>query len=347
MPSVAVVLGAGGVLGSAFHAGVLAALADVCDWDARGSDLVVGTSAGANTAASIRAGLSPQDHLARQTGAPLSEEGQRLATRVVTPLELPEPPDARRRPHSWGMVARGVVGGRPVVSLAGALPRGTVPTDSIAARVNELHGSEWPRRATWVCTVRVAGARRTVFGRDDVAVDDFGRAVAASSAIPGYFEPVVIDGEAHVDGGIHSTTNLDLVAHLGFDVVVVSAPMAAGHADDAGWRRDNLSRAWHTRSLTREASLLPRRVASISIAPDPDLVAVLGDDNMDPAQAATVATMAYEQTRAELAGPDADRVRRRLEASGTDTGDTEGDEDDEGTVDNGDEAGTDGNWDNA
>src|SRR4029453_17418931 len=44
---VGLVLGAGGVVGHAFHAGVLRALAEVTGWDPRRAEVVVGTSAGA------------------------------------------------------------------------------------------------------------------------------------------------------------------------------------------------------------------------------------------------------------------------------------------------------------
>ena len=44
MPSVGVVLGAGGIVGAAYHAGVLTALAEA-GFDARHADLIVGTSA--------------------------------------------------------------------------------------------------------------------------------------------------------------------------------------------------------------------------------------------------------------------------------------------------------------
>ena len=43
---VGLVLGAGGIAGGAFHAGVLAALEEATGWDPRRAGLVVGTSAG-------------------------------------------------------------------------------------------------------------------------------------------------------------------------------------------------------------------------------------------------------------------------------------------------------------
>jgi NTE family protein len=55
-PHVTLVLGAGGPVGKAFHAGVLRAIADCCGWDARAADVIVGTSAGAHIGALLRAG---------------------------------------------------------------------------------------------------------------------------------------------------------------------------------------------------------------------------------------------------------------------------------------------------
>lgn len=60
-PRVGLVLGAGGVAGGAFHAGVLAAIAEATGWDPRRATVVVGTSAGSITGASLMAGLSAAD----------------------------------------------------------------------------------------------------------------------------------------------------------------------------------------------------------------------------------------------------------------------------------------------
>jgi len=78
MARIGLVLGAGGIVGHAFHAGVLAALAEVTGWDPREAEVVVGTSAGSVVGALLRAGMSAEDHYARLTGAPLSAAGARL-----------------------------------------------------------------------------------------------------------------------------------------------------------------------------------------------------------------------------------------------------------------------------
>src|SRR5688572_26886347 len=90
--SVALVLGAGGVVGRAYLAGTIAGLAEGAGWDARDADLIVGTSAGSGIGATLRAGLSPADHLARLTDSELSEAGHELLG------DLPPPPDLPLRP---------------------------------------------------------------------------------------------------------------------------------------------------------------------------------------------------------------------------------------------------------
>ena len=47
----------------------------------------------------------------------------------------------------------------------------------------------------------------------------------ASAAIPGFAPPVELDGHAHVDGAVWSTTNADLVDPKEHDLLIVVAPM--------------------------------------------------------------------------------------------------------------------------
>ena len=76
-PSIAIVLGAGGVVGHAFHVGVLSALVDEFGWDARRARLIIGTSAGSVVGASLRAGLGPADMRRRLAGQRPTPEGLR------------------------------------------------------------------------------------------------------------------------------------------------------------------------------------------------------------------------------------------------------------------------------
>ena len=90
--SIGLVLGAGGVVGGAYHAGALAALAEAARWDARGADVIVGTSAGSIAGASLRAGLSGADQFARATSGDLSPEGARIIGDLPPITEIPSRP---------------------------------------------------------------------------------------------------------------------------------------------------------------------------------------------------------------------------------------------------------------
>ncbi|HZU79919.1 MAG TPA: patatin-like phospholipase family protein [Acidimicrobiales bacterium] len=305
---IGLVLGAGGVAGVAFHAGVLAALAERTGFDARDAELVMGTSAGSVTASGLRAGLAPADMLARACDEPMSPEGTALMAPVAAttrgtvapgrfPAGFPAAPAvllaAARRP---GRV-------RPGAVVAGLLPAGVVPTDPIAAGVDALFGDRWPERPTWICAVRLETGRLTVFGRDGAPHARMGEAVAASCAIPGYFTPVTIGGVRYVDGGVHSLTNLAKVRSLGLDLVVVSAPMAR-----TGPRRPGLG------SVGREFSRLQlaaeaRRIRSagtpvIAFSPTHEDQAVIGSNPMDPSRQAAVARQVYASTLRRLERPD-------------------------------------------
>jgi NTE family protein len=318
---IGLVLGAGGVTGGAFHAGVLAALADEVGWDARTASVVVGTSAGSMAGAVLRAGLPPADLAARAEGRPLSAEGRRVSSRLAAPpTSMPLRP-ARRPSLSRGGGAAAALGRmalrpwdlRPATVMATLLPAGTVPTSMITDGLSPLFGARWPTDPLWICAVRSSDGRRIVFGRDGSGAPDttVGEAVAASCAIPSYFEPVTIDGERYVDGGVHSPTNLDVVGGLGLDLVVVSSPMSlAGRAaprPTADWAVRRFCRA----QLDREALGVRRRGTPVlAFQPTAELASVMGLNAMDPGRRSAVAAAARRVAAERLRRPDvADRVQ--------------------------------------
>src|SRR5579863_5281454 len=91
-PSIGLVLGAGGVVGQAYQAGVLAALEREAHWDARGAAIIVGTSAGSVTGAALRVGVPATDLAASTYGRPTSPKGGALLKRILpdeSPLPVP------------------------------------------------------------------------------------------------------------------------------------------------------------------------------------------------------------------------------------------------------------------
>lgn len=317
--TIGLVLGAGGLHAAAHHAGTLAALAEATGWDPRTADVVVGTSAGATTAVSLRAGLSAADHRSYYLRTPLSAEGQSLVSRVTTPLDLKNPSDqpARRLPANPMLVIRELLSTgrpRPVVSLAGLLPIGTHDGSSLADRTREMHPDRWPDHPTWICAVDLDSGRRVVLGRDDVDTD-VGSAVQASSAVPGWFVPVEVDGRRLVDGGVHSTTNADLVAALALDVVVVASSKTVGGIAGPAGGNGSLARAWHGRTLRREVEAVRRRGAAVLVLEPTatDLARRPVDDRADVGLA-EVCEVARISTLARLALPEAAAARRLLDS---------------------------------
>ncbi|MGH9185833.1 MAG: patatin-like phospholipase family protein, partial [Acidimicrobiales bacterium] len=173
MKAVGLVLGAGGVVGGAFHAGTLKALAETTGWDPRTAELVIGTSAGSLTAAALRAGMSADDQYARVTGGSLSSQGRQLTARLrgergdgTVPLRprLPRWPV----PASPRMAVTALLrpwDPRPGAALAGLLPAGSLPTEGIGDRVRDLYeGIRWPDQPLWITALRLRDGARVVFG---------------------------------------------------------------------------------------------------------------------------------------------------------------------------------------
>lgn len=317
MSRIGLVLGAGGVTGGAFHAGVLAALADVVGWDARTAEVIVGTSAGSLTGAVLRGGLPPADLAARAEGRPLSAEGRRAAAKLAPPPQgFPLRPGRRvargrsSAPQALARMAMRPWDVRPASVLAALLPPGKVSTAMITGGIEPLFGSRWPADDLWIAAVRLSDGRRVVFGRD--ATTSVGQAVAASCAIPSYFEPVTIDGERYVDGGVHSPTNADLVRDLRLDLVVVSSPMSIAGRPRPRAAADWAVRQWCRTQLDAEAAGLRRRGTPVlAFQPTADDAALMGLNAMDPTKRAAVSAAIRASTARRLQRADvADRLER-------------------------------------
>ncbi|XZG69522.1 patatin-like phospholipase family protein [Chitinibacteraceae bacterium HSL-7] len=95
---------------------------------------------------------------------------------------------------------------------------GLVKGEKLQAYVNELVAGkkmeQFPKRFAAVATELDTG-KRTVFVKGSA-----GLAVRASSAIPGVFEPVVINKTRYVDGGVVSPVPVDAARQLGADIVI-------------------------------------------------------------------------------------------------------------------------------
>ncbi|MGI8794155.1 MAG: patatin-like phospholipase family protein, partial [Acidimicrobiales bacterium] len=295
---------------------VLAALNAELGWDARAATVIVGTSAGAVAGASLRAGLAPPDMLARTEGRPLSPAGQQLIQRagITSPPTFLRPErGGRRRPDaaSVAKAAAGALRARPAALLATLIPEGTVSTDLITAGVEGLMGDRWPENPLLLCAVDIANGRRVVFGAEEPR-PPLGRAVAASCAIPGFFEPVTIGERRYVDGGAHSPTNADILRDHDLDFVLVSSPMSiAGRTPRLA--ADEPMRRWaRTLLATKVLALRRRKLPVLTFQPTPDDASVMGLNAMDPNRRSAVASQVSESVTRRLR--ESDSVRKLRES---------------------------------
>jgi NTE family protein len=297
---------------------VLSALQATTGWDPRTATIMVGTSAGSITATSLRAGLSAADLLARAEDRPLSRQGARLM-RDVGPPRRPPPlrPAARaRNPGEIAAVlaraARRPFSAPPWALLSTLIPEGQVSTAMISGMIAGLFPDDWPDAPLWLCAVRQGDGRRFAFGKH-LPRPPLPDVVAASCAIPGFFSPVTIDGEAFVDGGVHSPTNADVLVGEELDLVIVSSPMSL-----TGRRLSrspvSIVRRWSGALLDAETLRLRRRgVPVVAFQPTVADVEVMGLNAMDPTRRGPVARQVHESTTRRLARAD---TRARLAALG-------------------------------
>ena len=319
MARVGLVLGAGGVVGHAFHVGVLSALAETTKWDPQSAEIIVGTSAGSRVGAMLRAGVNAADLAAFAAGDPPSEDGARFLARLGPPANLPPFTlaglfadfPAASSPRFLLRAALRPWEARFGTVLAAALPPGRVSTEEMVAGLRRALGDTWPGRTLWICAVRLDDGRRVVFGQDGAPPTPIATAVAASSAIPGFFTPVEHDGIRYVDGGVHSPTNLDLLQDLGLDLVVVSSPMSTV-GGTVRFSADFPGRLMSRLRLAQEA----RRVRSlgtpvVAFQPNPADQAVMGSNAMDPSRRRPVVRQVRESVLRRLERKD---FRERLAA---------------------------------
>jgi NTE family protein len=241
-PSIGLVLGAGGVVGQAYQAGVLSALQRETGWDPREAAVVVGTSAGSITGTALRLGVPGTDLAASLYGMPTSRRGGAILRSIlpadVEPLPTPSlgslfQPWTLPSPALITRAVRRPLAFRADVAAMTLLPRGRIDISERARGLDEHIGGRWPEGLR-ICAARRSDGARVVFGRDGAPTARLAEAVLASCAIPGYFRPITIDGTEYVDGGVYSSTNADVLRSEDLDVVLIVSSMSAAHGSAIG-----------------------------------------------------------------------------------------------------------------
>lgn len=245
------VLGGGGVLGGAWAVGALQAVRDVRGLEPEDFDVIVGTSAGSVLGTLVAAGVSVDSLRDHQFGLPITTgplAGYTWDYETATGGPRPRMPKLRG-PGSVRLMASSLRHGLrmpPTAVLSAFMPEGNGSLERVGHLIDAITPmGEWsPHPALWIVALDYEGGRRVVFGRDDAPMVPLSLAVQASCAIPGWFEPVTIEGRTYVDGGAWSATSVDVLAAAGLDEVIVIAPMVSFDVDEPDSILTRLERRW-------------------------------------------------------------------------------------------------------
>lgn len=241
-----------------YHAGALKALEE---WglDLGGSDVIVGTSAGAVMASYIASGWTGDDFYeyahGRHAKSERDEAEQKDQVRTIfTPMSRSRAERVRRSIGStfavvssrgyWHKATRGRL---PSSALRKAFPAGIYSTEDTRFRLHEDLPEQWPRDGVYICAADLYTGERVAFGAPGAPPATLPEAVRASTSIPGVFPPVRIGDRQYVDGGVVSATSLDLATEAGCGSIVCVAPL--------GYRKDEVER---TRDPRLWSSMLVR-----------------------------------------------------------------------------------------
>ena len=236
----ALVLGGGGFTGGVYEIGALRALDLLAvDRTVNQFDVYVGTSAGALIAALAANGVTPEQMMRvvnDQVPQPFRDVSLDMLLRpnyrefVSKGIRLPF--------HLLGVlreVGRGLPGLSTVdlaVALADLLPSGLYTGSGIEEYVRTVLSD--PDRTddfrALACELYLAATdldtcERIVLGApgwDDVPIS---AAVRASAALPMVYQPTRVKDRELVDGGIVSTTNLDIAVEAGAKLIIVVNPL--------------------------------------------------------------------------------------------------------------------------
>jgi NTE family protein len=255
----ALVLGGGGFTGAVYEIGALRAL-DLLSVNRTVNefDVYVGTSAGAFVSAAVSNGVTPEEMMrviVRQVPTPFPDVRisallrpnyrEFIAKGLVLPVRIAQL--VHRLVRDLGEISAVDV----VFGLAESLPSGLYSgegTERYVRRIlsdpDRVDDFRLLDRELYLAATDLDTCERIVFGREGWKDVPISTAVSASSALPMIYKPVTVKDRELVDGGIVSTTNLDIAVEAGAKFIVVVNPLVPyvnklSDADRAGHGRGN------------------------------------------------------------------------------------------------------------
>jgi NTE family protein len=292
------VLGGGGILGEAWMSAVLTGIDEQDGVNVRECGCYIGTSAGSIVAASLVAGLAPGVRLGRASReqAMPDEQSEERVTALRQAFSAAAGLAGAAAAPLASLAFTSTAGGGAM--LRRAVLRGVRPGRRSLAelgRLVELSGVRWDGRLR-VVAVELGSGRRVVFGAPGAPQVPVSKAVQASCAIPGVFQPVVVAGASYVDGGAWSPTNMDTAEVAKGERVLCLNPTGSLRPAIGA-----LAGAFGpvSRGVAATESLVLRKRGAIvtTVNPDAASAAAMGTNLMDPKHRGAVIEAGLAQGR--------------------------------------------------
>jgi len=238
-PRIGLALAGGGPLGITYEIGAVHALAEILDGvDMNDLHVYVGVSAGSVVAAGLVNQIPPAQmcriFVSNESRAfPLNPErflrpayGEYLRRLGRVPASLVRAAgDVLRHPTQQGLI-------RTLNAFATVLPAGVFNNESIdeflqyvfASRGRSNDFRELSHRL-YIVAARLDTGQSVCFGAPGFEHVPISKAVQASTALPGLYPPVEIDGEAYVDGALQRTLHASTALNEGADLLFCINPI--------------------------------------------------------------------------------------------------------------------------
>jgi NTE family protein len=235
----ALVLGGGGFTGGVYEIGALRALDLLAvNSTVNNFDIYVGTSAGSFVAGMLANGITPEEMMQVLNERVPSELEDLDLDKVLRPNYLGFLQKAAVLPLRSLELLRTLVKVRELsaidlgVALAETLPEGLYSgagingyVEKVFADAGQPNGFRLIDRELYITATDLDTTERIVFGEKGWSDVPVSKAIECSTALPLIYKPVELKGRQMVDGGIRSTTNVDIAVEQGAKFIVVVNPI--------------------------------------------------------------------------------------------------------------------------